>query len=213
MTLQLRQLVGCLIGLTVLSTACAAAEKGVIGTAAGQRAIVSGVRFACGEWSLKSRQTCPAAVRGYEPKMVIYATKLTPGVMKLAQAFEQQIVNDGELKWSFVEVLDAKGARSTTKSDEYYTRSALEERLKEIRVLAEEHEIERLTFGLSAAPAKSERARIGIPDDADTLVVFIQGSKPSGSRMVRFVEAIDSSELDEKKIDSLIQKMDKVRLR
>lgn len=212
MTLRLRQLTGCLIGLTVLSSMCAAAEKGVIGTAAGHRAIVSGVRFACGEWAIKSRQSCPAAARGYEPKLVIYATELTPGVMKLAQAYEKQITDDEELKWSFVEVLDEKGARTNIRSDEYYTRHDVEKRLKEIRSLADEHKIKRLTFGLSAAPGNKERERIGIPEDADALVVYIHG-QPRQSRMVRFVEAVDSSKLDDEKIGSLIQKMDKVRLR
>lgn len=208
-----RQVAGCLIAFAVLVPTCAASDSDdKIGTVAGHRAVVSGVRFACGEWSINSRQTCPAAARGHEPKMVIYATSLTPGVMKLAQAIEEQIVRDEELKWSFVEILDEKGARSTAKSADYYSVEETDERLKEVRDLAEKYKIKRLTFGLSISPREKERERIGIPDDADALVVFMRRQKRQ-SRMVRFVQAVDSSELDETMIESLILKMNKIPLR
>lgn len=191
------------VGVASLCSGIDAAEP--IGMAVGGRAVVSGVRFACGEWSIKSRQTCPAAARGREPKFAIYAMTLNENVMNLAVAIDKRIAEDESLKWSFVEILDEKGARSS-EADE------MEERLKEVRELAAQHGVQRLTLGISASPASTERPRIRIPKDTDTLVVFLNGDARR-SRMVRFAERVDSSTLDEKKIEKLLAKIAKIHKR
>ena len=86
---------------TLTLSVSSADEREFPGLVVGESAVVSGVRFASGEWFKVSKYTCPVAARGREPKVAIYTAVLDEHVLRLAQEVERMIEKDDSLKWSF----------------------------------------------------------------------------------------------------------------
>lgn len=174
------------------------------GLTIGGRAPVSGVYFASGEWAKHSKMTCPAAAKGQEPKVAIYTTVLNDQVMNLALAIDGWIAADESLKWSFVSMSDeavvGPGVDAGTASD------IVAKRLREIKQAATAAGIERLTFGLTRAGASAEREKVGLADDRELVVAFLDQVDGS-SRRVRFAQQMNSEDLTEEAIESLLDEL------
>ena len=194
-----------LASVFMLSDSAATADDDPVGMRVGKRATVSGVAFASGEWRKTRSYLCPAAARGREPKIAIYTDTLDDNVLKLAVAVEARIQADEKLKWSFVEMLDEKGARGS----DAYSREELQQRLKELRQLAKRNSIERLTFGVSGRAGGEERERLGMPAKTNVLIAFIHG-RANQSRQVRFVRHVHSSKLNQAAIKAVLLEIDAI---
>ena len=180
------------------------------GLRVGERAPVSGVYFACGAWAAEHQKTCPAARRGNDPKIAIYTTTLDENVLNLALAVDRLIAGDATLKWSFVSVSDQKGGNVGVKSADYYSKAELAQRLAELKTSAVHKGIQQLTLGITSTGDSREREKLGIPEDANVLVTFLDGDRRR-SRLVKFVKPIHSSNLDAETIASLLEEIKVVR--
>ncbi|MFO0959678.1 MAG: hypothetical protein U0800_19955 [Isosphaeraceae bacterium] len=167
----------------------------------GSRAPVTSATAACGPWLKR----CPldaesyGKVRGVSPatspdaKLLIYARKLDGNFFRLAKAIDAVVADNPRLEWSFVQVLDERGAQRGG-----YSAEELERRLAEIRDLAKEHGIEHLSFVVSAPSAGSFAPRLGLVDGPDVLVAHLEpGADGDRSSLIRWFRRGDSSKLDE----------------
>ena len=104
---------------TMIAWLCAAhaaiaADTASEGMEVGGRAMISGVRFACGPWKAIRNSGCPAALQGSSPKIAVYTPVLNKNLWKLAAAIEREIQADDTLKYSFIEVIDATDPKDLT---------------------------------------------------------------------------------------------------
>jgi hypothetical protein len=90
---------GLLISVSLSATLLAdSGPKQESGLKVGEQAPVSGVYFAMGFWADEHKMTCPAARRGNEPKIAVYAAILDENVLDLALAVDRLIARDSALK-------------------------------------------------------------------------------------------------------------------
>ncbi len=180
------------------------------GLMVGQRAPVSGVYFACGEWAKHSKMTCPAAARGSEPKIAIYAMALDEPVIALARAVDQCIGEDAALRWSFLSISDSKGGQEIQGSESNYTREQREQRLNELKQSAADNGIEHLTVGLTRNSATQERQKLKLGEEHNVVVAFLDRVDGS-SRRVKFARSMRSADLTEQNIAELIGELQQLR--
>lgn len=180
------------------------------GLKVGEQAPVSGVYFAMGFWAAEHKMTCPAARRGKEPKIAVYTTTLDENVLDLALAVDRLIAHDSALKWSFVSVSDKKGGSTSVKSPGYYSKDELAERLRELKESASGKGIKQLTIGITSAGLAKEREKVGLSNEHNVVVAFLDGDRRK-SRRVKFAKSVHSSKLDAKMIESLLAEIQTIR--
>ena len=205
-TVVLTQILFLLISLTISVSANERSRPAV-----GDRATVIGVRFAVGLWAVDHKMTCPSARHGNEPKIAIYSTALNDNVLDLSVAIDRLIAEDPSLKWSFIALSDEKGAYHGV-SKGHYSQDEQAQRLKEIKELAAQREITRLTIGNTSWDKARLQDSFDMSDDNDVLIQFL-GGESKKSREIRYSKLVRSADLNAERIDSLLLEIQELRNR
>ncbi|MBB6052771.1 hypothetical protein [Armatimonas rosea] len=127
-----------------------------------------------------------------EAKIVLYTPTLSEDFFKLARRVDSLIEKHPELKWSFVQVSDPKGAQRGG-----YTADELKTRLAELKTLAESHELKHLSLVVAAPAARPGSSTI-------TLAFTKQSTAKYQHPVVAWTGQTDEAKLDRATIEKLI---------
>ena len=141
----------------------------------------------------KVRGVSPAS--SPEPLIVLFTPTLSESFFQLATAVDAVVEKHPELKWSFVQVLDTKGAQYGG-----YTATELATRLAEIKALADKHGIKHLSFLVAAPPAR--------PGDTTITLASTKAAAPDAARsLVSWFAKTEASQLTKATISKLVEEL------
>ncbi len=168
----------------------------------GDQAITCSATPATGKWAAEhpfdartyglNRGVSPAT--SHDSKIVLYTRILDKGFFRLARRLDKFLAKHPELEWSFVQVLDEKGAQRGG-----YTANELQTRLSEVRELVAQAKIKHLSFTISAPNAASFGPQLGMAGPQSlVLAVLVAGKTTNEHPQVGYVRHLESSDITDK---------------
>ncbi len=179
----------------------------------GDEAITCSATPATGKWATEHPfdEKTYGLTRGVSPatspssKIVLYTRTLDKGFFRLAHRLDSLLAKLPDLEWSFVQVLDEKGAQRGG-----YTAPELTKRLSEVRELATQAKIKHLSFTISAPNAASFGPRLGMAGPQSlVLAVLVAGKTTNEHPHVAYVRHLESSDITDKVATEAIEELGK----
>jgi hypothetical protein len=137
-------------------------------------------------------------IRGFSPAtgaknaiVMVYVRSLNENTLNLLQAIDAVISTQEDLKWSYVQIFDEKGAQVGG-----YTADEILARIAGLKQIADDQKIKSLSLGLAANGLPKSAEQVGLNNDNDIVVAFLRKPpKPKSAPVVAWFRAFLSTQL------------------